>query len=355
MLQKNWTELKSMIKQYALIGIGISLTFMLSSVGLTFEIKTWLAYIIFGSLVGIFIGLANEKLELIFHQRLPQSGAYILLKLSLVYLISCLIFYLTGLTFSLLVALSREYLLYISLAVGIPSTMINLFFTFLEEKETKIKLEQKNKELAIIEERNRIARELHDSVAQNLFGISLNLETLEQILTTNPQQAPQIIEQLQDMVEEVQTEMRLMIYELKPLTFQERSFLEAVNNLLNLFEKRYNLNLTFNANQQEVEFNQQVKLNLYRIIQEALHNIVQHAQAEKVEVKLQVADKIKLIIADDGIGFDQEEVNSQNKFGLANIKERAAAINGEVTINSQPQEGTTIICTTAGDSNETGI
>jgi signal transduction histidine kinase len=105
---------------------------------------------------------------------------------------------------------------YSSMGVGIVSAMICFYFEYLTIKDERIRLEEKNKELAVVEERNRIARELHDSVSQSLFGISLNLNTLELILESQPAKAKALIGQVKEMVEEAQREMRLMIYGLQP-------------------------------------------------------------------------------------------------------------------------------------------
>ncbi|GAB6099592.1 hypothetical protein JCM16358_14710 [Halanaerocella petrolearia] len=328
-------------QESSIIGIGISLTFMFSFQGLVTNIKVWGAYILFGGIVGFFIGLANTSLDKIFN-KLPDSSLYIILKLIIVYTVSDITFYLVGLIFFTLLSISTDYLLYTSLAVGIPSVMINLFYTFMAEKETKLQLEKENKKLAVIEERNRIARELHDSVSQNLFGISLNLNTLEHLIAENPEKSQEITYQLQEMVQEIQTEMRLMIYELKPLTFQERDFFAAIENLANLFQKRYNLDINLKTSGDENHLTRKEKLNIYRIIQEILNNIIQHAQANQVQINLIATNNLELTITDDGVGFNPEQISTNNQFGIKGMKERVKQINGHLNIDSTLEKGTTI-------------
>jgi signal transduction histidine kinase len=341
--KQTWKELIQNSKISSLIGIGISLTFMLASNGLPTNIIVWLYFIAFGALVGFFIGTINFLIDLFWAKHLPDTIISTIFKLISIYISSSGVFYLLSKLFHTNIKLPADYLLYTSLAVGIPSVMIALFFTFLEEKETKIQLEKENKKLAIMQERNRIARELHDSVSQNLFGISLNLDTLKHSIENNPHQAEKTIEQLKQTIQEVQTEMRLMIYELKPLKFQKLDFFEAIENLINLFNKRYSISIKSNLTGTENKFDNTTQLHLYRIIQESLNNIVKHADADRVELNLVIDnDSLKLTITDDGSGFDVEKIKNDNQFGLQNIKERVAEINGQLDITSTIGEGSTL-------------
>ncbi|MGM0369230.1 MAG: sensor histidine kinase [Bacillota bacterium] len=341
--EQTWKELIQNSKISSLIGIGISLTFMLASNGLPTNIIVWLYFIAFGALVGFFIGTINFLIGLVWAKHLPDTIISTIFKLISIYISSSGVFYLLSKLFHANIKLPADYLLYTSLAVGIPSVMIALFFTFLEEKETKIQLEKENKKLAIMQERNRIARELHDSVSQNLFGISLNLDTLKHSIENNPDQAEKTIEQLKQTIQEVQTEMRLMVYELKPLKFQKLDFFEAIENLINLFHKRYSLLIKSNLTGSENNLDNTTQLHLYRIIQESLNNIIKHADADRVELHLVINnDSLKLTITDDGSGFDVEKINNDTQFGLQNIKERVSEINGQLDINSTIGEGSTI-------------
>jgi signal transduction histidine kinase len=88
-------------------------------------------------------------------------------------------------------------------------------------------LEEENKKLVVLEERNRIAREIHDSIVQSLYGVNLQLNTIDYLAEHQPQDLPKVFTQLKQMVAEIQAEMRLMIYELKPTVFMEESFSKA--------------------------------------------------------------------------------------------------------------------------------
>jgi signal transduction histidine kinase len=190
--------------------------------------------------------------------------------------------------------------------------------------------------------RNRIARELHDSVSQNLFGISLNLRSLDYALEQDPVKACQITKLLQEMVEETQTEMRLMIYELRPAAHEEKGFFEASESMINLFRIRYNLDIHSSFTGDEA-LDSRKQLMLYRILQELLANVAKHAQATKVNVNLYSGQgKVDLLVYDNGKGFQIQEIDENNHFGLKEIKERVAEMGGKLIIESNWGEGTKI-------------
>ncbi|SNY17038.1 Signal transduction histidine kinase [Orenia metallireducens] len=340
MCKGNFVTMLKTAKKSSLIGIGISLTFMLVINGPMITPYLVIGFIIFGIIVGFFISLANN---LIHRLLFLGENNNLILQLIISYIISFIVFYIIALPFAYIGSFSKVTLLYASLATGLASMMISLFFMTLGEKEERIKLEQDNKELAIIEERNRIARELHDSVSQNLFGINLNLNTLNYLLEHNPEKSQEMIKHLQEMVQEVQTEMRLMIYGLKPLDLTEREFLEAIENLISLFKRRYNLTILFSVIGDTNFINNKVQLTLYRVLQESLNNIVKHAQADKIEISLEIKeDNIQLSIQDNGRGFNLQEVDKDKSFGLEGMKERIKYINGSLAIESTIGEGTII-------------
>ena len=226
------------------------------------------------------------------------------------------------------------------MGVGIISAMICFYFEYLAIKDERLRLEEKNKELAVIEERNRIARELHDSVSQSLFGISLNLNTLELILQSQPDRAGALIGQVKEMVEEAQREMRLMIYGLQPAVLREKGFFEALETLGELFCTRYQLEVTSLLEGDETKIDHKTQLALYRVIQEALHNIVKHARATKAKVPSPSRGEAGQD-RDNGQGFDERQTKGSG-LGLAGMKERIAALEGDFHLSAAPGEGTTI-------------
>lgn len=338
-------DLKGCVKG-GIIGIGISLSFSLSFAGLSkYNLWSWVIMILFGFLVGFFITLFNFHVEVLLYKLKPDFNGNIFFRLSIGFIVSFIVFYILGYLFLIILfeAMPVKFLYYTSLGVGVASIMIHMFFIYTEEQEEKIILERENRKLAIVEERNRIARELHDSVSQNLFGISLSLNTLPHIMEEDGDKAKEMIEDLQKMIQEIQSEMRLMIYELRPLALQEKGFLEAIESLVDLFRTRNSLDIYCNITGDEERLDSRNQLIFYRILQESLNNIVKHARASKVRVGVKIgADNTELVISDNGKGFILTEVDQENHFGIKGMKERIESVGGILKIDSQPGKGTTI-------------
>jgi signal transduction histidine kinase len=332
-----------------LAGIGVSLTIALIIDGPVGNPVYWLFTVAFGFFIGFFISLGNE---LVLRQTmLILKHKSILICLFLSYILSTAIFLgITSLVKNLFYTIysipPNVNLLYMSLGAGIISTMIAFFFIYASEKEELLRLEKENRELAVVDERNRIARELHDSVSQNLFGISLHLNTLTLIMKKEPDKAQELAVVLREMVEEVQTEMRLMIYELRPTALAEKGFFEALESMVSLFRVRYGLDIHCDLNGDEI-LDSRKQLVLYRVLQEALNNIVKHAGATKVRVCLKVDGGTgELIVQDNGTGFEIQPINDASHdvghFGIQGMKERIDAIQGQFSLESVLEKGTTV-------------
>lgn len=328
-----------------LLGIGISLTFMFANEPSLFKYPSIsLTYIVMGFIVGALITSANIIVSTIFLKIYPRFNHILWMQLALSYLVNSSMYYGIFSLISLVLpkVFTPDFILITSLEVGLISLMVTMFFIYKEEKEEKLKLERENRELAVIEERNRIARELHDSVAQNLFGLNLNLNTLKIIMDMEPEKAKTIITQLQEMVTEIQTEMRLMIYELRPAALTEKGFTEAVDGLVSLFRIRYNLDIRLQISGSDCMISSQVQQLLYRILQESLNNVVKHAQAAKVIISLTIGPQTELVVKDNGKGFDLAGVSLEGHLGIHSMRERVAQMRGRFEIRSVPHEGTIV-------------
>ncbi|NLZ43953.1 MAG: sensor histidine kinase [Clostridia bacterium] len=336
-------ELRSSIYS-GIIGIGISLMFMLSIEGFPQTVAPFIAYTILGLVAGLFISFSYITTKRLF-SRFRAYNEHLFLRIIHSYLVCTLAFFLVALVMTLLpwsVFPSLKTAFYSSMGVGIISAMICFYFEYLAIKDERLRLEERNKELAVVEERNRIARELHDSVSQSLFGISLNLNTLELILQSQPEEAKALIGQVKEMVEEAQREMRLMIYGLQPTVLREKGFFEALETLCELFGARYQLEVTSLLEGDETRIDHKTQLALYRVIQEALHNIVKHARATKAKVSLTIQEREAVArIEDNGQGFNGRQAKSSG-LGLAGMKERIAALQGDFHLAPAPGKGTTI-------------
>jgi len=199
----------------------------------------------------------------------------------------------------------------------------------------------KRKLLAVAEERNRIARDLHDSVKQKAYAAAGQINGAMAILSSNPEKASGYLRQADDLIHDIRYELTLLINELRPIELQEKSFFEAVEGYLESWSRRNEIEIKFVTGDQ-LELDEDTETAVFRLIQEATSNIARHSQAEHAVVHISLHDStIEVVISDDGMGF-QEESDSRG-FGLDSIKERFESNQiGSVEITSKPGEGTTI-------------
>ncbi len=216
-------------------------------------------------------------------------------------------------------------------------------------------LRQSEREKAIVDERNRLARELHDSVTQSMYGVTLYAEVASQLLSSGQvDQAADHLDELQETAREALAEMRLLIYELRPPILEEEGLVAALQARLETVESRAGLEIEFDVRVKEggpahdldaadLCLAPEIEGGLYRIAQEALNNIVKHAQAHRVAVSLcQEHGSVRLQIADDGLGFDLAKAQRGRGMGLPGMGERAAAIGAQLEIKSSVGSGTMI-------------
>lgn len=214
----------------------------------------------------------------------------------------------------------------------------NKYLAELAEKDHRLQETAKN--LIVAEERNRMARELHDSISQGIHGIIYTSHTLKQHLHPEDQKAKAILEHLITTSETTLNELRAMILELKPSLLEERGLAEALKLHCQLFAERLKIKCLLNLDQFERATPQQ-EMAIYRIVQEALANIQQHAEANEVNIYLtQEGTNLKLIIKDNGKGFDMEGIKHGN--GLCNMESRCQENDGTLRIKSIPDQETTI-------------
>jgi signal transduction histidine kinase len=323
-------------------GIGISLTIHILEWGLPTNLRQLFFLAIYGFIIGYIITITAKFICCGF-PKIFQAPGSIWLCLIIGFAVGFIVVYLVDYLGCILQLIPKTNILYESFGVGILSSMLSFYFNYLKEKDDRIALEVENRKLAVIEERTRIAREIHDSVSQTLFGVNLHLNALKLIYISEPERALTMLNQLQDMVGEVQTEMRLMIYELQPVALIEKGFFEAVESLVELFRVRYNLEIFCSLNGESERLDSQTQLVLYRVLQEALHNVVKHAAAQKITVYARIdANHGELTIEDDGCGFEPLRKVQYPHFGLKDMKERMDQVNGTIEIVSSPGKGTAI-------------
>ena len=204
------------------------------------------------------------------------------------------------------------------------------------------KLQELTNHLAVVEERNRMARELHDSISQGIHGIVFAVNSLKEInKSSNTDRMNQIIHHLEKTAEATLDELRAMIMELKPASQGERDLIQAIRIHCELFAKRQLIELDLDLNETTALTPGQ-EMMVYRLIQEALANIQRHAEAGQVRITCErvAPKKLCLIIADNGKGFEPDQVQKGN--GLANMAERCRENGAEFNIISKSGAGTRI-------------
>jgi signal transduction histidine kinase/uncharacterized membrane-anchored protein YhcB (DUF1043 family) len=206
------------------------------------------------------------------------------------------------------------------------------------------RLYEREEQIAVMQERNRLARDLHDSVTQSLYGVSLYAEVAMQLLKSGePEKARQNLQELKAMSLDALAEMRLLIYELRPSVFEAEGLVAAIQTRLDAVEGRVGLETNF-VIEGDISLPPKVEGGLYRIVQEALNNVLKHSHARTVTVTLaQKQGQVCLEVVDDGLGFDPVAACEAGCLGLHGMKERAQEMDAEFEILSQPGSGARVI------------
>jgi len=199
------------------------------------------------------------------------------------------------------------------------------------------------KQLAVVEERNRLARELHDSVTQALYGITLHAEAaFRQLNVRDIPQANEQLSELRSTAQEALREMRLLIFELRPSVVEMKGLIPALQARLEAVEERAGMKVEINVDE-SLKLSDRIQDGLYRIAQEALNNALKHAKANQIILNLSGnLSRVRMEIMDDGLGFKPDEAVEGGGLGLDGIIERADLLDGELTLDSWPGKGTTI-------------
>lgn len=229
--------------------------------------------------------------------------------------------------------------------IGALTESFNFMMSHLEQQSKELQLERKLRLQSVIDgqemERQRLSRELHDGLGQLLIAIKLRLEGL---IFTDRSKLIYTIEGIKKLFDSTIDEVKRISYDLMPAVLFEFGLVKAIRNLCDDIETRSRIktNLIFECDSDKLDKLQ--KTYLFRIIQEAMNNIVKHAEASRVDISLSLIDNtIHLFIADNGKGFNLEErIHSLNTNGIYNMRERVNLLNGSFEINSIIKNGTTI-------------
>jgi len=195
--------------------------------------------------------------------------------------------------------------------------------------------------LAALQERQRLAQNLHDAVNQSLFSASLIAEVLPRLWERTPEEARESLEDLRRLTRGAMAEMRGLLAELRPLVLTDTDLSDLLRQLADAFTGRTNIPVTVTVKGQG-SLPAEVQVALYRLCQEGLNNVAKHAKASQVTIQLQYKDNsVTLQIGDDGSGFDPAHIPSGH-YGLSIMHERTKAIGADLSIISRPGEGANI-------------
>jgi len=203
------------------------------------------------------------------------------------------------------------------------------------------RLRMQAEQAAVIAERNRLARELHDSVSQTLFSTSLIAEVIPRLWQRNQAEGQQRLEELGQLTRGALAEMRTLLFELRPAVFKEANLGDLLKLLTQAIAVRTRIPITLDVDGERV-LSPDVKFALYRIAQESLNNVTKYANPGLISVCYCCKpDQVELSISDDGCGFDPESI-SAGHLGIKIMHERAASINATLNLKSNPGCGTKI-------------
>ena len=206
------------------------------------------------------------------------------------------------------------------------------------------RLYDRSRELAILEERTRLARELHDSVTQSLFSVHCQAGAVATYLERDLARSRQELDELRRTAHEALQGMRALIFDLRPVSLKEAGLAAALRDQVEQLRRTGGPELLFEESG-SCSLPLRVEEHLYHIAQEALRNAIKHSRAQRITVSLAVEPEcVELCVADDGRGFDPQSLAADDRrsFGLIGLRERARLLNGSLDISSKPGEGTQV-------------
>jgi signal transduction histidine kinase len=205
------------------------------------------------------------------------------------------------------------------------------------------RLYEASRELSVLDERNRLARDLHDAITQSLFSLRLMIETAGSLLPADPGRAGAELERARALVEALFGELRSLIFELRPPALDQDGLSATVRKHLEVVGRAHDLAVEMSATG-DGRLSQVAEREAFRIVQEAVTNVVRHAHASSLTVTLDIErDRATFSVGDDGVGFDPSARTIRSRrLGLTSMRERAQGLGGKLTVDSHPGKGTTV-------------
>lgn len=197
---------------------------------------------------------------------------------------------------------------------------------------------EKSLQEIVVEERNRLARELHDSVSQQLFAASMMMSAITEAGAIPDASMKKQLHLVENMINQSQLEMRALLMHLRPVALKGKTLMEGIKELL--LELKQKVPIEIDLSIETIQLDKGIEDHLFRILQESISNTLRHANATKLHVMLvERDDNVILRIVDDGVGFHVDEVKTSS-YGLQNMEERANEIGGTFKVISLPNQGT---------------
>jgi len=199
-----------------------------------------------------------------------------------------------------------------------------------------------NEKLAQTQERNRLARELHDTLAHTLSSVSVQLEATKALFDRDPVEAKKMLGQTIENTKNGLTETRRTLVDLRSSELESYGLTQAIRNMGNSAAERGGFKISFHLDKGMDVLSHEIGHCLYRVTQEAMENTLRHANAENVSINLLFdEDAIKLQVIDDGYGFDAKQLRDEH-LGIRGMRERVEMLGGAFTLNSEPNDGTKV-------------
>jgi NarL family two-component system sensor histidine kinase LiaS len=203
-------------------------------------------------------------------------------------------------------------------------------------------LAEKARYSAVVEERQRLARDLHDAVSQQLFAISMTATAVSRTLDRDFDKASRQIRLIEEMASVAQSEMRALLLHLRPVHLEGKRLAQAMRELIAELQVKVPVDISLDM-EDELQLPKGIEDQLFRIVQEALSNALRHSKATVMELRLLLLpDGVRLNIRDNGVGFVLDEKANHASYGLASMRERVNEIGGSINIVTAPGKGTRI-------------
>ena len=234
---------------------------------------------------------------------------------------------------------TKYFIAIVCIVVLVCAIIITFTFIFFKYKSSIFTLQQKIgiSHIATLEyERERIAADLHDEIGPTLAAIKMRIESME----SNQNKIQSTIKPLSPLVNETISKLSAISKNLVPTSLKSLGLVQTINQLIEFFEPNQTANISFTSNYSKC-VGIEIELQLYRIVQEAIHNAIKHANATQIDVKLNLSkNELNLLISDNGRGMEVNNSKSTAGNGLKSLKNRALIIGGEFNIHSKAGKGT---------------